>query len=223
MFYIGFAIYDIMQKDTFMRCMLYSYAYAAFMVAAFLIIFIGEDWGLTDDQIILYSGICVSAMLIVSVIVFIFVRKTSLMKKRPETQFRPIKTAGEEDRRIGIIISSYITSGQVKLFLDNKEIAEGRGGDRFRVSVTSGEHRLSVKAGKDSTEYIIQTEENGDVYIWYEGVMLKADRVEGSIEKMAETDAVRYKAMERILILVLMGTPLSYALVVVVMLWQFYF
>jgi len=207
-----------MEKDTFMRCTLFSSASVPFLILAVLIIFSGEDRGLTDDRIILYSGVCVAAMLIVSAIVFIFAKKTLLMKKRPEAQLRTVRSAGGEDRRIGIIISSHITRGRVKLFMDGKEIAEGRGGDRFRVSLASGEHRLGIKPGKDSTGYIIQAEEAGDVYVWYHSLMLRADRVAGGIEKMAEADAAGHRATERILIINMIMTPLVFALVVVMIL-----
>lgn len=98
-----------------------------------------------------------------------FLRMTVFRGKRPYAPIRSVRPCGSDDedwpRRITITVSGYIGRGKVKLFVDGNKIDEAEGGDRIRMSLSNGEHKVSVTdasgAGKTTP-----AEGDCEFYVW---------------------------------------------------------
>jgi hypothetical protein len=151
-----------------------------------------------------------------------FFLKTILKGKRPESPVVVLKAGEGDGGRLTITISPYITVGKMKLLLDGVEIAEGQGGDRFKVPIADGKHVLTVKYAAN-VERTVSVEGETEMYVWINRnvrgseALMSIDDITRGKEEVAARDAAEYERTRRTMNIVFAVLPVVSTLMVVVM------
>jgi hypothetical protein len=195
-------------------------------VGLFAILFLAPE-----ENVLMLALIYTPFAAIISFIVFRnFIMNVVVREKRPEGSYKTVRTAGSdgdtETRRVSVIMSPYITVGKYKLLLNGSEVAEGEGGDRFRMDLTTGEQRLTLNGGIYNIEYTIPAgADDSEIYIWIDRLakgtdsMLRADDISDRNRNAEERDAAGYRKFRSIMSMMTFAQPVGFVLVAVVMLW----
>jgi hypothetical protein len=88
---------------------------------------------------------------------------------RPFETLKPIG-AGEsgEMRTVSLTASRFLLSNtKLELFVDDVKIADAKSGDRFRISLTTGAHKLTVKCTGAAVDETIPPGDRYDLYIYF--------------------------------------------------------
>ncbi|MDR0334695.1 MAG: hypothetical protein LBH69_02275 [Methanomassiliicoccaceae archaeon] len=134
---------------------------------------------------------------------------------RPAKELKPL---GSDDsggmRTVTITMSRFIPSAVFELLADGVKITDAESGDKFRISMTADEHKLTVSSGAD-VHWTIPAGGDRNVYIWFERSskaakdLLRIEDVTAGSEDAVARDTASFGRFKRILNITIIGCTVA--------------